>query len=38
MGKANGSRERATDDRLRVLTNIANGGHGAACLCPPCDY
>jgi hypothetical protein len=38
MGKANGSRERAPDDRLRVLTNIANGGHGAARLCPPCDY
>ena len=29
MGKANGSRERAPDDRLRVPTNIANGGHGA---------
>jgi hypothetical protein len=35
MGKANGSRERAPDDRLRVPTtqikalNLSVGGHGA---------
>ncbi len=34
MGKANGSRERAPDDRLRVPTRFCrgnNGGHGAKC-------
>ena len=38
VGKANGSRERAPDDRLRVPTTSrvrTNGGHGAMRLCPP---
>ncbi len=40
MGKANGSRERAPDDRLRVPTiagGMLDGGHVAALLCPPYD-
>jgi hypothetical protein len=32
VGKANGARERAPDDRLRVPTvSNKNGGHGAGC-------
>jgi hypothetical protein len=38
VGKANGSRERAPDDGLRVPTNSRNGGHSAARLSPPYDY
>ena len=44
VGKANGSRERAPDDRLRVPTKsvppLDIGGHGArrTRLCPPYDF
>jgi hypothetical protein len=43
MGKANGSRECAPDDRLRVPTvsdddSQRDGGHGAMRLCPPDDF
>jgi len=37
MGKANGSRECAPDDKLRVPTNFGireNGGHGASAPLP----
>ena len=41
VGKANGSRERAPDDRLRVptITNDAfNGGHGAIAPLPTLQF
>jgi hypothetical protein len=43
VGKANGSRERAPDDKLRVPTASNNdsqidGGHGAMRLCPPYSH
>ncbi len=34
VGKANGSRECAPDDKLRVPTTACNGGHGASAPLP----